>query len=235
VTEQNDERPAWLPADKAITTRRSVRAYLPTPVPRAVVEELLALASRAPSGSNVQPWKVRVLAGEVRSNLTRAILAALDRDGPDSFVRGYNYYPVKWQEPYLGRRRKVGWDLYSLLGIGRGDFEESERHKRRNYEFFGAPVGMIVTIDRVLETGSWLDLGMFLGSLMVAARGRGLDTCAQAAFATAHKVVREQLAIPETETVVCGMALGYADSGALINRLETTRASPAEFASFAGF
>lgn len=224
-----------LNADEALRTRRSVRAFLPTPVARASVEELLALASRSPSGSNIQPWKVRVVAGKARDRLCRAILAALDRDGAAAHQREWNYYPVNWREPFLARRRKIGWDLYGLLGIGKGDFEATERQRRRNYEFFGAPVGFIFTLDQDLEIGSWLDLGIFIGALAIAARGRGLDTCPQAAFADFHAVIRGELGIPESEIIICGMALGHADPQAAENRLVTERAAPSEFATFEGF
>ena len=224
-----------LSADEALATRRSVRAFLPTPVDRATVEELLALASRAPSGSNIQPWKVRVIAGAARERLSSAILAALDRDGADKHQREWNYYPVNWREPYLGRRRKIGWDLYGLVGIKKGDFEGTERQRRRNFVFFDAPVGFIFTLDEDLEIGSWLDLGIFIGSLMVAARGRRLDTCPQAAFADMHAVIREELGIPQNEIIICGMALGYADESAVENGLVTERAHPSEFADFNGF
>ena len=224
-----------LTADQALLTRRSVRAFLPTPVARATVEELLLLAARSPSGTNIQPWKVRVVAGEARERLCGAILASLDRDGQAAHKRDWNYYPVSWREPFLSRRRKIGWDLYGLLGIKKGDFEATERQRRRNFEFFGAPVGLIFTLDEDLELGSWLDLGIFLGSLMIAARGRGLDTCPQAAFADFHAVIRRELGIPENEVIICGMALGQADPDAVENRLVTERAAIAEFASFAGF
>ena len=224
-----------LAADEAIATRRSVRAFLPTPVDRATVEELLALASRAPSGTNIQPWKVHVAAGAARDRLCHAILDALDRDGPAAYKREWNYYPQSWREPFLGRRRKIGWDLYGLLGIKKGDFEGTEKQRRRNYEFFGAPVGLIFTLDQDLEIGSWLDLGIFIGALAIAARGRGLDTCPQAAFADFHAVIRRQLGIPETEIIICGMGVGYADPDAVENRLVTERASAREFATFEGF
>jgi len=228
-------QPHVLPADEAILTRRSVRAFLPTPVPRRTAEELLTLASRAPSGSNIQPWKVRVIAGDVKERFSRAILEALDRDGYEKHKREWNYYPVNWREPFLARRRKIGWDLYGLLGIAKGDFEGTEKQRRRNYEFFGAPVGLIFTLDQDLEMGSWLDLGIYLGALMIAARGRGLDTCPQAAFADFHAVIRRELGIPESEIIICGMGLGYADPDAVENRLVTERAPAREFASFEGF
>jgi nitroreductase len=220
--------------DEAITTRKSVRAFLPTPVERVTVEELLAVASRSPSGSNIQPWRVRVVAGEVRARLTQAILDAIERDGLDKYQRKWNYYPVQWREPFLGRRRKIGWDMYGLLGVGKGDHEGTHRARLRNYEFFGAPVGMIFTLDEDLEIGSWLDLGIFLGTIMIAARGRGLDTCPQAAFADFHQVIRPLLNIPENEIVICGMALGHIDPDAPVNALTTERAPISDFATFEG-
>ena len=226
---------ASLPTDEAIATRRAVRAFLPTPVSRETVESLLAAASRAPSGSNIQPWKVRAVAGEVRDRLCRAVLAALDADGAEAHQREWNYYPVRWREPYLGRRRKVGFDLYGLMGIARGDVEAMADQRRRNYEFFGAPVGLVFTLDEDLEIGSWLDLGIFIGTFVVAARGMGLDTCPQAAFADFHAVLRRELGSPQNEIVICGMALGHADPDAPENRLVTDRAPPSQFATFEGF
>ncbi len=220
--------------DDAITSRKSARAFLPTPVDRATVEKLLRLASRSASGSNIQPWRVRVFAGEVREKLTKAILDAIARDGFEPYQREWNYYPVNWREPFLSRRRKIGWDMYQLLGVGKGDFEGTHRARLRNYEFFGAPVGMIFTLDEDLEIGSWLDLGIYLGTLMIAARGHGLHTCPQAAFADFHKIIRPILNIPEKEVIVCGMALGHIDAAAPVNALQTTRAPLADFASFDG-
>ena len=221
--------------DEAINTRQSVRAFLPTPVERATVEKLLKLAARSASGSNIQPWRVRVIAGGVRDQMVKAIFDAVARDGFEPYMRELNYYPVNWREPFLGRRRKIGWDMYSLLGVAKGDFEGTQRARIRNYEFFGAPVGMIFTLDEDLEIGSWLDLGIYLGTLMIAARGHGLHTCPQAAFADFHKVIRPILNIPEKEIIVCGMALGHIDPHAPVNRLETARAPLSDFASFDGF
>jgi nitroreductase len=224
-----------LTADEALRTRRSVRAFLPTPVPRGEVEELLQLASRSASGSNIQPWKVHVFSGALKQRITRSILDAIDGGTREQHRREWNYYPVNWREPYLGRRRKIGWDMYGLLGIPKGDFEATERQRRQNYEFFGAPVGMMFTLEEDLEIGSWLDLGIFLGSLMAAARGRGLDTCPQAAFADFHRIIRPILGIPDNQIIICGMALGHADEAAAINRLQTERAPLTDYASFAGF
>jgi len=224
-----------LSAQEAIRTRRSIRAFLPTPVARETVEEILTLASRSASGSNIQPWKVRVIAGDKRLALSGAIHAALDRDGAEAHQREWNYYPENWREPFLGRRRKIGWDLYSLMGIKKGDFDATEKQRRRNYDFFDAPVAMLFTLDEDLEIGSWLDLGIYIGAVMIAARGMGLDTCPQAALANVHKVLRAQLGIPPNEVVICGMGLGFEDTSAPENKLVTERAPASEFATFDGF
>jgi nitroreductase len=220
---------------EAIRSRQSVRAFLPTPVGRTTVEELLRLASRSASGSNIQPWRVRVIAGDARVRLTQAIFDAVARDGFEPYQREWNYYPVRWREPFLGRRRKIGWDMYNLLGVAKGDFEGTQQARMRNYEFFGAPVGMIFTLDEDLEIGSWLDLGIFLGSVMIAARGHGLHTCPQAAFADFHSIIRPLLNIPENEIIICGMALGHIDPDAPVNALKTERADLDAFATFDGF
>ena len=218
--------------DRAIASRRSVRAFLPRPVPRATVEAILAVASRAPSGTNHQPWKVYALAGEAKDRLSRAIAAAYDAGAT---TREFHYYPTKWFEPYLARRRKIGWDLYGLLGIGRADKDKMHAQHRRNYLFFDAPVGLVFTIDRELERGSWLDYGMFLENVMVAARARGLDTCPQAAWMEFPRQIAEVLDLPANEQVVCGMSLGYADPDAPEGRLVTEREPVPGFARFAGF
>jgi nitroreductase len=220
-------------ADAAITSRRSVRAFLGTPVPRETIEELLRVASRAPSGTNTQPWKVYVLTGASRAELVRKLKAAYD----DPEERGrhreeYAYYPTEWVSPYVDRRRKVGWDLYGLLGIGKTDKERMHAQHGRNYAFFNAPVGLMFTIDRVMQQGSWLDYGMFLQNIMVAARARGLDTCPQAAFTQFHRIITEHLGAPASEMLVCGMSLGYADPEAPENRLVTEREPVAGFARF---
>ena len=222
---------AYQTVDHAISTRRSVRAFLPTPVSQSEVATMLEVAARAPSGTNMQPWKVYVTTGAAKERLSASVLKA-HNDQTFRRAQVYDYYPHEFFEPYLSRRRKVGWDLYNLLGIEKGDKEKMHAQHGRNYTFFGAPVGMIFTIDKRLEIGSWLDYGMFLENIMIAARGRGLDTCPQAAFAPFQDVIRPALDIPETEVVVCGMALGHADNDAIENTLETTRAPLEDFATF---
>ncbi|MFC0135127.1 nitrobenzoate reductase [Massilia eurypsychrophila] len=222
-----------LAVDNAIVSRRSIRAFLPTPVAREDIEAILEVSARAPSGTNIQPWKVTVLTGDAKERLSAAILAVYgDKDAAAAHTEEYNYYPRQWVSPFIERRRKVGWDLYALLGLTREDKAGMAAQHGRNYRFFDAPVGLIFTIDRVLEQGSWLDYGMFLQNIMVAARGRGLDTCPQAAFTQFHRIIAEQLSLPSSETVVCGMALGYADVEKIENSLITERASVAQFVRF---
>jgi nitroreductase len=222
------------PVDEAIATRRSIRRFLPTPVPAETVEAILDVAARAPSGTNMQPWRGYALAGAARDALVTAVQAAFDARDP-GHAQEVQYYPDAFFEPYLSRRRAVGWELYGLLGIARGEAEKMQAQHRRNFQFFDAPVGLIFTIDRRLATGSWLDYGMFLGNVMVAARGRGLDTCAQAAWTHFHRAIRPVLGLPEEEVVVCGMALGYADPEAPENTLLTSRVPARSFTRFEGF
>ena len=224
--------PATIAAvDAAIESRRSLRAFTAQPVPRETIERILAVAARAPSGTNMQPWHVHVLTGESRVALVDAVCAAYDNE-PQEHKYEYDYYPAEFFEPYLGRRRKVGFDLYKLVGIAKGDAAAMRAQHRRNFEFFDAPVGMIFTIDRRLGKGSWFDYGMFLQNVMVAARARGLDTCPQAAWAQYHRVIAAQLALPPEQMVVCGLALGHADPADPANALVTERATVAEFAAF---
>lgn len=214
--------------ESAIRRRRAVRAFLPDPVDPALVERLIDLAAQAPSGTNMQPWKLRVIGPQSRAKLEAALIAALD---DPAFEAGeeYRYYPERFREPYLSRRRKVGWDLYGLLGVAKGDTEGMKRQSAANLRFFDAPVAMMLTIDRDLEIGSWLDLGMFIQTLLIAAQGHGLDSCPQAIFARFHPIVRRELAIPEDEVVVCGIALGKADASAPANRLIPEREPVARF------
>jgi nitroreductase len=221
--------------DHAITSRHSIRAFLPTPVPRETIEQILAVAARAPSGTNTQPWQVHVLMGEAKAALSRDIRAAYDDPAERArHTEPYAYYPTEWVSPYIDRRRKVGWDLYGLLGIAKTDKARMHEQHARNYDFFGAPVGLMFTIDRVMQQGSWLDYGMFLQSVMVAARARGLDTCPQAAFTQFHRLIARHLGLGEGQTVVCGMSLGWADAAAVENTLVTEREPVAGFARFLG-
>lgn len=218
--------------EDAITGRRSTRAFLDKPVPRAALEKILRIAGRAPSGSNIQPWRVWVLEGAVKARLT-AELTRLHASG-DPGDREYNYYPEKWREPYLARRRACGFGLYKTLGLGRDDKAGMHAQHGRNFTFFGAPVGLVFSIDRDMEPGSWLDTGMFLQSIMLAARGEGLDTCPQAAFAYFASTVKSIVGIPADQTLICGMALGYADPAAVVNTFVTERMGQEAFVTYVG-
>lgn len=211
--------------------RHAVRAFLPTEVPRAAIADIVNIAARAPSGTNLQPWRVHVLTGATRQTLVDAVCAAYDAAAPGHTAE-YDYYPAEFFEPYLTRRRKIGWDLYGLLGIRKGDAERMKAQMRRNLEFFGAPVGLIFSIDRRMGQGGWLDYGMFLQNVMLAARARGLDTCPQVAWLDYHRIIADVLGFGPHEQLVCGMSLGHADPAAIENSLRTERAGLAEFVVF---
>ncbi|MFN3860221.1 MAG: nitroreductase [Roseateles sp.] len=219
--------------DAAIKTRHSMRAFLPTPVSRQTIEEILEVASWAPSGTNTQPWQVHVLTGAALKRISGRIQAAyLDPAQNAAHKEEYAYYPLEWRSPYIDRRRKVGWDLYGLLDIAKTDKARMQHQHARNFIFFDAPVGLFFTIDRVMQQGSWLDYGMFLQNIMIAARARGLHTCPQAAFTQFHRLIAEELQLSDEQMLVCGMSLGHADPDAVENRLVTERAPVAEFARF---
>lgn len=223
--------------DAAIHSRMSVRAFLPKAVPRETLEQLLAIASRAPSGTNTQPWKVYVLQGASRDSLVGKVCAAHDaiRANPElaaQYKEEYDYYPEKWVSPYIDRRRENGWGLYGLLGIGKGDKDKMHAQHQRNYRFFDAPVGLMFTLDRVMGRGSLVDYGMFMQNIMVAARGHGLNTCPQAAWNGFAKIILPHIGAGDDEMLVCGMALGYADETALVNTFRTPRVSAQAFTTW---
>jgi nitroreductase len=218
----------------AIETRRSVRSYLSDPVPKDIIREILAKASRAASGGNLQPWKVSVLAGEVRDAFVNTVAERM-KETPFGEGQEYAIYPADLEEPYRGRRFKVAMDMYGLVGIERADKLARARQMALNFSFFGAPVGMFISIDRKMGSPQFADLGIFLQNVMLLARERGLHTCAQEAWSTWGKSIREFTHIGEDELVFCGVSLGYADPGAVINELYTERASVDEFAEFQGF
>ena len=220
--------------EAAILSRRSVRAFTAQAVSRETLNDLLALASRAPSGTNTQPWRVYVLQGASQAELADKVCAAHDaiRANPalaKDYQEAYDYYPQKWVSPYIDRRRENGWGLYGLLGIGKADKDKMHEQHQRNYRFFDAPVGLMFTVDRVMGQGSLVDYGMFLQSLMLAARGRGLHTCPQAAWNGFSKIILPHIGAGADEMLVCGMSLGYADETAVVNRFETPRVPVAAF------
>jgi len=223
--------------DRAIESRQSMREFLPAPVPRALILHLLELASRAPSGTNTQPWKAYVLQGVSKESLAEKVCRAHDalRENPalaTEYQEEYDYYPEKWVSPYIDRRRENGWGLYGLLGITKGDKDKMHAQHQRNYRFFDAPVGLMFTLDRVMGRGSLLDYGMFMQNFMVAARGHGLHTCPQAAWNGFAKIILPHIGAGDAEMLVCGMSLGYADESALVNTFRTPRVGAAEFTTW---
>jgi nitroreductase len=225
------------PVDAAIESRMSTRAFTAQPVERAVLEQILSVASRAPSGTNCQPWRVYVLTGASRDRLVEQVCAAHDamRDDPAiaaQYVEEYDYYPQKWVSPYIDRRRENGWGLYGLLGIGKTDKDKMHAQQQRNFRFFDAPVGLMFTVDRVMGRGSLVDYGAFLQSIMVAARGHGLHTCPQAAWNGFSKIILPHIGAQPHEMLVCGMSLGYADTDALVNTFRTPRVPVKDFTTW---
>ena len=223
--------------DEAILSRQSLRAFTSQPVARELIEQLLQVASRAPSGTNTQPWRAYVLQGASRDTLVHKVCAAHDaiRAEPAlvaEYVEEYDYYPEKWVSPYIDRRRENGWGLYGLLGIGKGDKDRMHQQHQRNFKFFDAPVGLMFTVDRVLGRGSLLDYGAFLQSIMVAARGHGLHTCPQAAWNGFAKIILPHIGAGADEMLVCGMALGYADESAQVNSFHTPRVPVQDFTTW---
>ncbi len=217
----------------AARSRRSIRAYKPDPVPLQLLRDIVELGRHAPSGSNIQPWRVHVLTGSTLQRVGSAIQSAFLSDEP-GHQRDYDYYTDPVFEPYLKRRRECGWGLYGTLGIGRGEHEKSKAYRASNYTFFGAPAGLVFTIERKLEKGSWLDYGMFLQTLMLAARAKGLHTCAEASIASYPDVVRRELSLSNDWVVICGMAMGYADNTAVVNTFQPSRIALDEYAIFVG-
>ena len=221
--------------DAAIASRFSCRAFLrDRPVARATIEAILSVASRAPSGTNTQPWRVYVLQGAQRDSLADKVCAAHDAIYADpslaaEYREEYDYYPTKWVPPYIDRRRENGWSLYGLLGIAKGEKDKMHAQHQRNFRFFDAPVGLMFTMDRVLGRGSLMDYGMFLENIMVAARARGLHTCPQAAWNGFAKIILPHIGAGEQEMLVCGMSLGYADLAATVNAFHTPRENAADF------
>jgi nitroreductase len=220
--------------DHAITSRMSARAFTQQAVSRELITEILQVASRAPSGTNTQPWKVYVLQGTTRDALVDKVCAAheamrADPEVAKQYTEQYDYYPEKWVSPYIDRRRENGWSLYGLLGIGKADKDRMHEQQQRNFKFFDAPVGLMFTIDPIMGRGSLLDYGMFIQNIMLAARARGLHTCPQAAWNGFHSIILPHIGAGEGEMMVCGMSLGYADESDKVNTLATPRVPVNEF------
>tara|TARA_R110000744_G_scaffold273278_7_gene386478 strand:- start:19790 stop:20476 length:687 start_codon:yes stop_codon:yes gene_type:complete len=219
----------------ALAARISTRAYLDTPVSEAEVRELLALAARAPSGGNLQPWEVHVVTGEARQRVIDAVRATQAEHPFGEPEPEYQIYPKPIIDPWRARRFACGEAVYAAMGIPREDKMARLVHVARNFEFFGAPVGLFVSIHKDMQPGQWSDLGMFIQSFLLAATEAGLATCAQEAWSIYPKTVKTAVGIPADFTLFCGIALGHGDPDAPVNATRTGRADVDEFASFAGF
>ncbi|PAY04679.1 nitroreductase [Bradyrhizobium sp. UFLA03-84] len=220
------------PIDEVIASRLSCREFSGSPVARATIEQILRVARFAPSGANIQPWHVYVLAGTAKAEVSAALLHAFETE-PSEHVSEYQYYASEFPEPYLGRRQEFGRLFYGSLGIAQSDAAARSRQTAKNFGFFGAPVGLIITIDRRLAMGSWLDLGMFIQNVMLAAVGRGLQSCPQETFAKYHRILRPALSIPAEQMVACGISVGHPRERGRARLMP--RADLEAFASFKGF
>jgi nitroreductase len=218
-------------ASVLIKSRISTRAFLDKPVPESEIREILEIAKFAPSGGNLQPWKVHVVSGPARERLIAAVKKSL-AENPFANESDLKVYPENLWEPHRTRRFTVGEDMYALLGVPREDKMGRIAHLQKNFEFFGAPVGLFFTLDRRFDKGQWAHLGMLMQSIALVAEERGLATCMQEAWTTRAKTVSGVLGVPETEQLYCGMALGFPDRSAPVNRLRSERAPLAEFATF---
>jgi nitroreductase len=218
----------------ALASRMSCRAFLPEAVPETTVRSILDAARQAPSGGNLQPWRVYALTGAPLAELIATVRAKMPTH-PRGDGAEYDIYPAALWEPYRSRRFKCGEDLYATIGVSRDDKFGRLLQFARNYEFFGAPVGMFFCLDRRMGPPQWSDVGMYMQSVMLLAREHGLDTCAQEAWSVWHRTVGEFLRLPPELLLFAGMALGYRDESAPINRLRTDRAPLEEFAELRGF
>ena len=219
-------------AHDAIMSRHSCRRFLDTPVPEDALARILEGAGMAPSGHNIQPWRVYVVTGEAQKRVSDAVLKTAMTGGKEAQEEEYDYYPVEWFEPYKSRRRQIGYDLYASLGIERDDYDARTRQMLRNFLFFDAPLGLFITVSRRLSTGTFIDMGMFIENILIGARGEGLHTCGQVAWCPYHKVVREVVGFPDDELLVCGVAIGYADADAPENKLRAQKADWREWTTF---
>jgi nitroreductase len=214
---------------EAIATRKSIRAFRSDPVSAETIAEILTLSARAASGGNLQPWKVYGVIGDARDELVRRVKAKR-AETPMGESPEYLIYPPELVEPYRTRRFRVGEMMYATMGIPREDKPARLAFFAGNWDFFGAPAGLIFTMDRAMQQGQWCDLGIFMGNIMLLARERGLHTCPQEAWAVWHGVIREYLCVPQNEMIFCGMAIGYADD-VPVNSLVSERAPLEEFVS----
>ena len=217
---------------EAFTSRRSVRRFLPKTVPVEKINNILECATFAPSGHNIQPWHVYVVQGKKKEAITNSILESIKDGSAKSFKQEFDYYPTEWFEPFISRRRAVGFELYKLLNISKDDYEARDRQMQENFHFFGAPVGMFITMDKRLATGTFMDVGMFIQSILVGARGEGLHSCGQVAFTKFHTILSKELEFDENEMLVCGVSMGYEDEDAPENKLRVEKLKHDQFSTF---
>ena len=223
--------------DDAITSRHSVRAFLDTPVDVQTIKDILAVSSRAPSGTNTQPWKVYVVTGQKRAEMIDSVCAAQIElhqkpQLADQYKETFAYYPETWISPFIDRRRENGWGLYGLLNIQKGEKEKMAAQQLRNFQLFDAPVALYFTVNKAMGIGSKMDISMMIQNVMVAAKARGLDTCPQAAWNHFHPIVLDVLNAPDDEELVCTIALGYADPDHIVNTFITPRLPVEDFTVF---
>ncbi|HIQ33859.1 MULTISPECIES: nitroreductase [Acinetobacter] len=223
--------------DDAITSRHSVRAFLDTPVDVQTIKDILAVSSRAPSGTNTQPWKVYVVTGQKRAEMIDRVCAAQIElhqkpQLADQYKETFAYYPETWISPFIDRRRENGWGLYGLLNIQKGEKEKMAAQQLRNFQLFDAPVALYFTVNKAMGIGSKMDISMMIQNVMVAAKARGLDTCPQAAWNHFHPIVLDVLNAPDDEELVCTIALGYADPDHIVNTFITPRLPVEDFTVF---
>jgi nitroreductase len=220
--------------DNVIQSRKAIRCFLDKPVDKEIVTQILEVARSAPSNSNTQPWQVYVVAGQKKETLSQGIFAT-HQSTPNAYTAGFKHFPDTLEQQYSDRQAEFASLYYACLGIERSDQAARHAQTGRNFLFFGAPVGLIFTINDALERGSWIDYGIFLQTIMLAAKARGIDTCPQISFAKYHAVIRQHLPIPANEMVVCGMSVGYADPQAHVNSLPIPRKPVDSFSAFFGF
>jgi len=218
---------------KAIKTRRSIRSFKKKKVLLSEIKKILELASLSPSGSNTQPWNVHVLYGNSLKKFTEEMVNEFIKNGKNLKLERLNYME-KYRSPYLERRRKVGWDLYSLLDIKKGDYKKTLEFHSQNYRFFNAPIGLIFSIEKDLGWMSWLDYGMFMQNISLVCRSFGLHSCPQAAWGLVYKKANKLLKLDKNYTVHCGMAIGYSNDKHKINKLKTERENINNFCKFLG-
>jgi len=219
---------------EALRARTSIREFLATPLPESTVRDILDAARWAPSGGNLQPWKVIAVTGNEQRAVTELAKRALG-ENPGGEATDFPVYPEKLWEPYRTRRYDLGEAMYELLEIPRQDKMARLMRFARNYEFFGAPVGLFFVIDRRMGHGQWAHLGMFMQSIALAAIERGISSCMQEAWAAVRRSLGTHFGLLDEEVLYCGMSLGYADTSHPVNRLRSERVPVDEFASFRGF